>query len=295
VTLASGHAFTFDHVYAADASAPAASPLFDACVRPLVCGLLSGFNATVLAYGQTGSGKTHTMGTSGAGAGGAGIIPRAVALLFAELDSAKHSESPPDDIQLNVSFIEIFKEDVRDLLADAGAPPLALRELPGGGAAPADARSPACVCAADVAAALSRGGAARATAATGMNATSSRSHAVLTLHLTLRRGDASTHAKLHLVDLAGSERIKRTKAEGVRLQEGIHINRGLLALGNVIAALGDDSRRRPGGHIPYRDSKLTRLLADALGGNSRTCMIACVSPADSSLEESLNTLKYANR
>ena len=97
------------------------------------------------------------------------------------------------------------------------------------------------------------------------------------------------------MDLAGSERAKRTKAEGSRLQEGIHINKGLLALGNVIAALGDDARRRAGGHVPYRDSKLTRLLADALGGNSRTCFVACVSPADTSAEETLNTLKYANR
>ena len=90
-----------------------------------------------------------------------------------------------------------------------------------------------------------------------------------------------------MVDLAGSERQKRTKAEGARLQEGIHINKGLLALGNVIAALGDDTRRRAGGHVPYRDSKLTRLLADALGGNSRTCFVACCSPADGSLEEKI--------
>jgi hypothetical protein len=229
------------------------------------------------------------MGTSSGGPAGA-VIPRAVALLFDEL-----AASGADDVALRVTFIEVLKEEVRDLLAEASAPPLQLRDLPGGGAMAADARSRECGSPSDVASALARGGAMRATAATGMNAASSRSHAILTLHLSLRRGGVATAAKMHLVDLAGSERVKRTKAEGARLAEGIHINKGLLALGNVIAALGDDTRRRAGGHVPYRDSKLTRLLADALGGNSRTCMVACCSPADSSLEETLNTLKYANR
>ncbi|XVF39643.1 hypothetical protein PTKIN_Ptkin01aG0050100 [Pterospermum kingtungense] len=108
-------------------------------------------------------------------------------------------------------------------------------------------------------------------------------------------GDDILFAKLHLVDLAGSERAKRTGADGMRLKEGIHINKGLLALGNVISALGDEKKRKEGGHVPYRDSKLTRLLQDSLGGNSKTVMIACVSPADTNAEETLNTLKYANR
>ncbi|XP_024461603.1 kinesin-like protein KIN-4A isoform X2 [Populus trichocarpa] len=102
-------------------------------------------------------------------------------------------------------------------------------------------------------------------------------------------------AKLHLVDLAGSERAKRTGTDGLRLKEGIHINKGLLALGNVISALGDEKKRKEGMHVPYRDSKLTRLLQDSLGGNSKTVMIACISPADINAEETLNTLKYANR
>jgi len=103
------------------------------------------------------------------------------------------------------------------------------------------------------------------------------------------------HSKVHFVDLAGSERQKKTKATGTRMKEGIAINKGLLALGNVISALGDERKRRSISHVPYRDSKLTRLLQDALGGNSRTAMIACVSPAAASLEETLNTLRYANR
>ncbi|KAF2564255.1 hypothetical protein F2Q70_00018491 [Brassica cretica] len=102
-------------------------------------------------------------------------------------------------------------------------------------------------------------------------------------------------AKLHLVDLAGSERAKRTGSDGMRFKEGVHINKGLLALGNVISALGDEKKRKDGAHVPYRDSKLTRLLQDSLGGNSRTVMIACISPADINAEETLNTLKYANR
>ncbi|XP_011916229.1 PREDICTED: chromosome-associated kinesin KIF4A isoform X2 [Cercocebus atys] len=128
-----------------------------------------------------------------------------------------------------------------------------------------------------------------------MNSQSSRSHAIFTISIEQRKKsdkNSSFRSKLHLVDLAGSERQKKTKAEGDRLKEGININRGLLCLGNVISALGDDKK---GGFVPYRDSKLTRLLQDSLGGNSHTLMIACVSPADSNLEETLNTLRYADR
>ena len=126
--------------------------------------------------------------------------------------------------------------------------------------------------------------------------TSSRSHAIFTITIeTVNPQGVLLTAKFHLVDLAGSERAKRTRAEGQTLKEGININKGLLALGNVISALGDEERRKEGGHVPYRDSKLTRLLQDSIGGNSKTLMIACVSPADTNLDESLNTLKYANR
>ncbi|XP_059064469.1 kinesin-like protein KIN-4A [Cryptomeria japonica] len=163
----------------------------------------------------------------------------------------------------------------------------------------------------EMAACLAQGSLARATGSTNMNSQSSRSHAIFTITIEqMRKWDAvltreigSTEdggedflcAKLHLVDLAGSERAKRTGADGLRLKEGIHINKGLLALGNVISALGDEKKRKEGVHVPYRDSKLTRLLQDSLGGNSRTVMIACVSPADINAKETLNTLKYANR
>ncbi|KAJ6733152.1 KINESIN-LIKE PROTEIN KIN-4B [Salix koriyanagi] len=162
-----------------------------------------------------------------------------------------------------------------------------------------------------MAACLEKGSLSRATGSTNMNNQSSRSHAIFTITLEQMRklhsvspvndtpdedmGEEYFCAKLHLVDLAGSERAKRTGTGGLRLKEGIHINKGLLALGNVISALGDEKKRKEGMHVPYRDSKLTRLLQDSLGGNSKTVMIACISPADINAEETLNTLKYANR
>eukprot|EP01118_Nematostelium_gracile_P001054 TRINITY_DN11048_c0_g1_i1.p1 TRINITY_DN11048_c0_g1~~TRINITY_DN11048_c0_g1_i1.p1 ORF type:complete len:238 (+),score=41.91 TRINITY_DN11048_c0_g1_i1:491-1204(+) len=131
----------------------------------------------------------------------------------------------------------------------------------------------------------------RTVAATEMNASSSRSHAIFTI--TIHEGTINSTAKFHFVDLAGSERLARTKAEGAVMKEGISINSGLLALGNVINALGDPKRRTK--HIPYRDSKLTRILQDSLGGNSQTLMIACASPALINFDETLNTFKYADR
>ncbi|XP_015262543.1 PREDICTED: chromosome-associated kinesin KIF4-like [Gekko japonicus] len=150
-------------------------------------------------------------------------------------------------------------------------------------------------CAQETVICLEQGNNSRTVAATAMNTQSSRSHAIFTIFVEQRSKkdtNVSLHSKLHLVDLAGSERQKKTKAEGDRLMEGININKSLLCLGNDISALGDETKR--GNHVPYRDSKLTRLLQNSLGGNSHTLMIACVSPADSNLEETLNTLRYAD-
>lgn len=217
-----------------------------------------------------------------------------------------------------------MQEEIRDLLVVNGTQQAVhIREVIGGGVCLAGATEREVPSKADMAAILEQGTLLRATATTGMNQRSSRSHAIFTITIEQRRqlpaqqatqtadnesdndeNDAKSQgsgedddviddylcAKMHLVDLAGSERVKRTKAEGQRLQEGININKGLLALGNVICAL---SENKP--HVPYRDSKLTRMLQDSLGGNSRTCMIACVSPADVNYEETLNTLRYANR
>ncbi|XP_010426568.1 PREDICTED: kinesin-like protein KIN-4B [Camelina sativa] len=314
------HSFTFDHVYGSNGSP--SSLMFDECVAPLVDGLFHGYNATVLAYGQTGSGKTYTMGTAFRNGTSNGLIPQVMSTLFNKIDSVKHQMG----FQLHVSFIEILKEEVLDLLDSVplnrlanGTPgkvvlsksPVQIRESPNGVITLSGATEVPITTREEMASCLEQGSLTRATGSTNMNNESSRSHAIFTITLEQMRKISSTSvvkdtvdedmgeeyfcAKLHLVDLAGSERAKRTGSGGVRLKEGIHINRGLLALGNVISALGDEKKRKEGAHVPYRDSKLTRLLQDSLGGNSKTVMIACISPADINAEETLNTLKYANR
>ena len=293
LVLGADRSFTFDHVFEPDEPNGA---VFDSCARDLVQSTFEGYNSTIFAYGQTGSGKTHTMGSSFQDAAAlaepdesTGLIPRALAELFAKLDAASGTTS----CKAKASFIEIYKEEVHDLLswsATSGLATLPIREDASGGISLAGQQQRAVRSLADAIAVLTEGGRNRATGATSMNATSSRSHAVFTLSLELRIDGKSYTPKMHFVDLAGSERAKRTGASGARLQEGIQINKGLLALGNVINALCERHS-----HVPYRDSKLTRLLQDSLGGNSRTVMLACVSPSDADLEETLNTLKYASR
>lgn len=316
------HSFTFDHVYGSTGSP--SSAMFDECIASLVDGLFQGYNATVLAYGQTGSGKTYTMGTGFRDGVQTGIIPQVMNVLFSKIETLKHET----EFQLHVSFIEILKEEVRDLLdpsflskpeganghapkvAIPGKPPIQIRESSNGVITLAGSTEISVSTLKQMAACLEQGSLSRATGSTNMNNQSSRSHAIFTITLEQMRklnrscsgnglNDSMNEdylcAKLHLVDLAGSERAKRTGSDGLRFKEGVHINKGLLALGNVISALGDEKKRKEGLHVPYRDSKLTRLLQDSLGGNSRTVMIACISPADINAEETLNTLKYANR
>ena len=294
LVLGADRSFTFDHVFEPDEPN---GVVFDSCARDLVQGTLEGFNSTIFAYGQTGSGKTHTMGSSfqdGVAAPAepdesSGLIPRALGELFAKLEAAGETTS----CKAKASFIEIYKEEVHDLLSwseASGLATLPIREDASGGISLAGQQQRTVRSLADAIGVLTEGGRNRAVGATSMNATSSRSHAVFTLSLELRVDGKSYTPKMHFVDLAGSERAKRTGASGARLQEGIQINKGLLALGNVINALCERHS-----HVPYRDSKLTRLLQDSLGGNSRTVMLACVSPSDADLEETLNTLKYASR
>ena len=291
VVLGLDRAFTYDHVFEPAASQAA---VYTESARPLIDGVLGGFNATVLAYGQTGSGKTHTMGTAAmadldAESDAAGLIPRMVGELFGRVGGTDGLE-----VVAHASFIEIYKEEVKDLLnisEDGALAPLPIREDAASGEISLTGLQKRKVGSlAEVMDVLAAGATNRATGATAMNATSSRSHGIFTLALELKKNGATYTPKLHFVDLAGSERAKRTGAEGERLKEGIQINRGLLALGNVINALCEKLS-----HVPYRDSKLTRLLQDSLGGNSKTLMIANVSPSDADLEETLNTLKYANR
>ncbi|XP_076762768.1 kinesin-like protein 31E [Xylocopa sonorina] len=318
VFLGPDKAFTYDYVF--DTSI-GQSTIYETCVSRLVEGALDGYNATVLAYGQTGSGKTYTMGTGfdvEVDEAVVGIIPRAIRHLFdgiaeAQQHARERAQMPPE-FKVTAQFLELYNEDLKDLLEPGGPRGGArIHEDPLGnihlaGVEPRIVNSPE-----EALEYLRLGALSRTTGSTQMNTQSSRSHAIFTLYIKQQRyikvedpdADVDTSsiepasefetltAKFHFVDLAGSERLKRTGATGDRAKEGISINCGLLALGNVISALGDKTKRAL--HVPYRDSKLTRLLQDSLGGNSQTVMIACVSPSDRDFMETLSTLKYANR
>ncbi|XP_042355928.1 kinesin family member 4 [Plectropomus leopardus] len=293
VIVGTEKAFTYDYVFDPTTEQ---EEVFNTTVSPLLSGLFKGYHATVLAYGQTGSGKTYSMGGTYTSAQEndptVGVIPRVIRMIFEEREKKTDCE-----FCLAVSYLEIYNEDILDLLsASKDKPSLSIREDPKEGIKIVGLTERRVFNAHEMVGCLEVGNSARTVGSTAMNAASSRSHAIFTITLEQRRGTDkadSVVSKLHLVDLAGSERQKKTKAEGDRLKEGISINRGLLSLGNVISALGDESKKNT--FVPYRDSKLTRLLQDSLGGNSHTLMIACVSPADSNLEETINTLRYADR
>ncbi|XP_075952404.1 kinesin-like protein KIF21B isoform X6 [Anarhichas minor] len=262
-----------------------------------------------------------------------GIIPRAVHQLFEGIQNSRvHAQEAgiqPPEFKVSAQFLELYNEEVLDLFDEARDPEnrnrksnIKIHEDASGSIYTTGVTSRLVNSEEELLQCLKLGALSRTTASTQMNATSSRSHAIFTIYLCqmrvcqraqMQNGGAEENgelngvdsgpiaqpefetlmAKFHFVDLAGSERLKRTGATGERAREGISINCGLLALGNVISALGDQTKK--GGHVPYRDSKLTRLLQDSLGGNSRTVMIACVSPSDRDFMETLNTLKYANR
>ena len=305
--------FTFD---AAFPHTSTQNDIYQSCVFPLVDACLDGYNATVLAYGQTGAGKTHTiLGeckkiNDGVDESEAGVIPRTLNQLFQRLNAFEaDTESDPlvtNKYHVYVQFLEVYGEDIRDLLSTKDTnKPLAIREGRGGSEPEVIGACEVQVSSADEALlCLTRGTLKRVTRATAMNSESSRSHAIMTVsveQLSIVEGETQqTSAKVtkksrfHFVDLAGSERAKRTGVTGQGLKEGININKGLLVLGNVISALGDPKKKGKS-FVPYRDSKLTRLLRGSLGGNHKTLMIACVSPSISNAEETLNTLRYANR
>jgi len=274
--------------------------------------LFKGFNVTVLAYGQTGSGKTHTiLGRSTGGCSSDileidGIIPRAVHDVFRHIDDNCKDRR----IKVEMSYLEIYNEEARDLLSfDTKSSDLVIRESKSEGVVVRNLSRHPVASQKEVGNLMDSASSKRATASTAMNLVSSRSHAICTLYITVspievpeeneRDSEDTICAKLTLVDLAGSERIKKTKAEGTRMIEGININKGLFVLGQVVSALSEmeqnGGRDNNSIHVKYRDSKLTRLLQDSLGGNSKTVMVACVSPADSNVEETVNTLRYAER
>ena len=315
--------FTFDAVYDGNSRQ---ETIYDDCVRELVTGCFQGYNATVLAYGQTGSGKTYTMGSSSADTvlmEDQGIIPRAVRQIFDEIQERKAAQDGWS-CKVLVSFLEIYNEELKDLLdtqplvGGKSKANISLRESANGSIQVIGVCEESVATYEEMLGCLEKGTVCRSVGSTSMNATSSRSHAIFTVTIeqtsiekdeglaaapdenfqpnSAAQASATTSvmtSKFHFVDLAGSERAKKTGAEGGRLKEGININYGLLVLGNVISALGDEARK--GAHVPYRDSKLTRMLQDSIGGNSRTLMIACISPADSNFAESYNTITYANR
>ncbi|XP_032711248.1 kinesin-like protein KIF21A isoform X11 [Lontra canadensis] len=327
VFLGKDKAFTFDYVFDIESQQ---EQIYTQCIEKLIEGCFEGYNATVFAYGQTGAGKTYTMGTGfdvNIIEEEQGIISRAVKHLFKSIEEKKHTAIknglPPPDFKVNAQFLELYNEEVldlfdttRDIDAKNKKSNIRIHEDSTGGIYTVGVTTRTVNTESEMMQCLKLGALSRTTASTQMNVQSSRSHAIFTIHLCQTRMcpqiDAENvtdnkvisessqlnefetlTAKFHFVDLAGSERLKRTGATGERAKEGISINCGLLALGNVISALGDKSKRAT--HVPYRDSKLTRLLQDSLGGNSQTIMIACVSPSDRDFMETLNTLKYANR
>ncbi|XP_066522995.1 kinesin-like protein KIF21A isoform X2 [Hoplias malabaricus] len=327
VVLGKDKAFTFDHVFDMDTQQ---DTIYSNCTEKLIEGCFEGYNATIFAYGQTGSGKTYTMGTGfdvSIPDDELGIIPRAVSHLFKGIEQRRQAATeqgrPVPEFKISAQFLELYNEEVldlfdstRDLESRKQKSHIKIHEDATGGIYTVGVTTRTVSSEAEMMQCLKLGALSRTTASTQMNVQSSRSHAIFTIHLCQVRVCAPSDndneidnrlangspdmeefetltAKFHFVDLAGSERLKRTGATGDRAKEGISINCGLLALGNVISALGDRSKRST--HVPYRDSKLTRLLQDSLGGNSQTVMIACISPSDRDFMETLNTLKYANR
>ncbi|KAK9921316.1 hypothetical protein M0R45_029829 [Rubus argutus] len=297
--------FTFDKVFGPNAQQ---RDLYDQAVIPIVNEVLEGFNCTIFAYGQTGTGKTYTMegeckkaksGPNGELPPGAGVIPRAVQQIFDTL------EGQCAEYSVKVTFLELYNEEITDLLApeelsrvsveEKQKKQLPLMEDGKGGVLVRGLEEEIVTSASEIFTLLERGSAKRRTAETLLNKQSSRSHSLFSITIHIKEATPEGEelikcGKLNLVDLAGSENISRSGAREGRAREAGEINKSLLTLGRVINALVEHL-----GHIPYRDSKLTRLLRDSLGGRTKTCIIATVSPAVHCLEETLSTLDYAHR
>uniref|UniRef100_A0A452FI70 Kinesin-like protein KIF16B n=1 Tax=Capra hircus TaxID=9925 RepID=A0A452FI70_CAPHI len=299
--------FTYDFsFYSADTESPdyvSQEMVFRTLGTDVVKSAFEGYNACVFAYGQTGSGKSYTMmGDSD----DSGLIPRICEGLFSQINETTRWDEA--SFRTEVSYLEIYNERVRDLLRRKSSKTfnLRVREHPKEGPYVEDLSKHLVQNYGDVEELMEAGNINRTTAATGMNDVSSRSHAIFTIKFTQAKFDSEmpseTVSKIHLVDLAGSERADATGATGVRLKEGGNINKSLVTLGNVISALADLSQdaanplvKKKQVFVPYRDSVLTWLLKDSLGGNSKTIMIATISPADVNYGETLSTLRYANR
>ncbi|KAJ5703151.1 hypothetical protein N7488_010699 [Penicillium malachiteum] len=293
--------FAFDRSYWSfdknDANYAGQDNLFDDLGEPLLDNAFGGYNNCIFAYGQTGSGKSYSMMGYGQEYG---VIPRICQSMFERIKAIQQDKNL--NCTVEVSYLEIYNERVRDLLNPSNKGNLKVREHPSTGPYVEDLAKLVVRSFEEIDHLMDEGNKARTVAATNMNETSSRSHAVFTLTLSQKRHDAETSmdtekvSKISLVDLAGSERANSTGATGARLKEGAEINRSLSTLGRVIAALADVSvgKKKNASMVPYRDSILTWLLKDSLGGNSMTSMIAAISPADINFEETLSTLRYAD-
>ena len=277
--------FSFDHVFGPNVEQ---KYIYDTCAASVVDGCLSGYNGTIFAYGQTGSGKTHTMEGRPDPPTLRGIIPNSFQHIFDHVSTAQ-------DLQFLVraSYLEIYNEEIRDLLSKDPKNSLDLKESVDSGVYVKDLTSFVVKNVSEIDHVMQAGKKNRSVGVTLMNQTSSRSHSIFTIVIECceSAGDHIRVGKLNLVDLAGSERQSKTGATGDRLKEATKINLSLAALGNVISALVDGKSS----HIPYRDSKLTRLLQNSLGGNAKTVMCANAGPADYNYDETLSTLRYANR
>lgn len=292
--------FTFDKVFGPKSQQRA---IYDHAVAPIVNDVLEGYNCTVFAFGQTGTGKTYTMEGGmrqkvGELPATAGVIPRAVRHIFDILEARKA------DYSMKVTFLELYNEEITDLLAiedqsrspeDRQKRPISLMEDGKGGAVIRGLEEIVVYSPSEIYSLLEHGSARRRTADTALNKQSSRSHSVFSIYIHVKETTVGNQelmkcGRLNLVDLAGSENIARSGAKEGRAREAGEMNKSLLTLGRVITALVEHSV-----HVPYRDSKLTRLLRESLGGKAKTCIIATVSPSVHCLEETLVTLDYAYR
>ncbi|XP_077399255.1 kinesin-like protein KIF1B isoform X16 [Vanacampus margaritifer] len=296
--------FSFDYSYWShttpeDPCFAAQNQVYNDIGKEMLQHAFEGYNVCIFAYGQTGAGKSYTM-MGKQEDGQEGIIPMLCEDLFEKINEDNNKEELSYSVE--VSYMEIYCERVRDLLNPKNKGNLRVREHPLLGPYVEDLSKLAVTSYTDIADLMDAGNKARTVAATNMNETSSRSHAVFTIVFTQRKHDSETDlstekvSKISLVDLAGSERADSTGAKGTRLKEGANINKSLTTLGKVISALAEVSKKKKkSDFIPYRDSVLTWLLRENLGGNSRTAMVAALSPADINYDETLSTLRYADR
>ena len=295
-----GHAFSFDGVFGPDSQQEG---IYQAVAASTVDDLFVGFNGTIFAYGQTGAGKSFTMmGVLDDGAL-AGVIPRATRHIFATID-----EAPTDvSFKVSVSYLEVYREVIRDLL-DTRNTNLAVRESKTRGTYVEGCATIGVATEAEVHQVIQLGDAARAVGATNMNAHSSRSHCIVNIGLEKKNTVLNTkkNCSLNLVDLAGSEKIKKTNVVGDRLKEAQNINLSLTTLGICISRLASEElkqglkkKKKADGaqpqHVPFRDSKLTRMLQNSLGGNARTLLLVAMSPHEDNRDETNSTLEFARR